>query len=126
MYFNYSHLLGEKWRRPNRFSLDSKVKFTLTKTKSFDQMVIFHYIFIFIKKYRIYFTFLTLLTRIFLSRALLGSAWILFHEYVFVSEEAQFQPTSTYPGVAYFMQNLCIFASSVIYKFGRTEDLWGY
>jgi len=58
--------------------------------------------------------------------ALLGSAWIMFREYVFIAEEAPFKPTSTYPGVAYFLQNLFIFASSIIYKFGRTEDLWGY
>jgi hypothetical protein len=56
--------------------------------------------------------------------ALLGSAWILFREYVFIADEATFRPKTTYPGVAYFLQNLFIFASSVIYKFGRTEDLW--
>jgi len=59
--------------------------------------------------------------------ALLGSAWILFGEYVFPTEEAAsvFNPDSSYPGVAFFLQNLFIFASSVIFKFGRNEDLWG-
>ena len=63
----------------------------------------------------------------FLFSALLGSAWILFGEYVFPTDEAKsvFNPKSSYPGVAFFLQNLFIFSSSVIFKFGRNEDLWG-
>ncbi|KAG7259478.1 hypothetical protein CRUP_008939 [Coryphaenoides rupestris] len=29
------------------------------------------------------------------------------------------------PGLAVFFQNAFIFFSTLIYKFGRTEDLWG-
>lgn len=36
-----------------------------------------------------------------------------------------FVPTLTYPGVGIFMQNLLIFVSSLVYKFGRSEELWG-
>jgi len=59
--------------------------------------------------------------------ALLGSCWILFGEYVMINDEAKklFNPTSIYPGVAFFLQNLFIFLASLVFKFGRTEDLWG-
>lgn len=36
-----------------------------------------------------------------------------------------FVPTLTYPGVAIFLQNFLIFVASLVYKFGRSEDLWG-
>ena len=38
-----------------------------------------------------------------------------------------FNPDVTYPGVAIFLQNVCIFLASIVYKFGRTEDSlnWG-
>jgi len=36
-----------------------------------------------------------------------------------------FVPTITYPGVAIFMQNFLIFVASLVYKFGRSEELWG-
>lgn len=29
-----------------------------------------------------------------------------------------------WPGVGLFMQNLFIFLSSVVYRFGRSEELW--
>ena len=32
---------------------------------------------------------------------------------------------SQYPGIAVVLQNLFIFAGSLVYKFGRSEDLWG-
>ncbi|KAA0202288.1 hypothetical protein HAZT_HAZT005720 [Hyalella azteca] len=53
--------------------------------------------------------------------SLIGSCWILFDGYVV----AGFTPV--YPGVAVFLQNLFIFFSSVMYKFGRVEDTntWG-
>jgi len=58
--------------------------------------------------------------------SLIGGAWILFGEYVYPSKEhTDFLPTNTYPGVAFFLQNTFIFLSSLMYKFGRTEDLWG-
>lgn len=40
-------------------------------------------------------------------------------------DKRTFHPTLTYPGVAIFMQNALIFASSLVYKFGRSEELWG-
>uniref|UniRef100_A0A8D2MIV4 Transmembrane protein 50B n=1 Tax=Zonotrichia albicollis TaxID=44394 RepID=A0A8D2MIV4_ZONAL len=33
--------------------------------------------------------------------------------------------TNVYPGLAVFFQNALIFFSTLIYKFGRTEELWG-
>ena len=42
-----------------------------------------------------------------------------------LDEAKTFNPKYTYPGVAFFMQNLFIFFASVIYKFGRSEDMWG-
>merc|ERR1712029_1214440 len=51
--------------------------------------------------------------------------WIFFGEYVTETEGKTFHPKSTYPGVAIFLQNACIFFASLIYKFGRSEDLWG-
>jgi hypothetical protein len=35
-----------------------------------------------------------------------------------------FVPTITYPGVAIFLQNFLIFVASLVYKFGRSEELW--
>merc|ERR1711874_436967 len=57
--------------------------------------------------------------------SLIGASWILFGEYVTETEGKTFNPKSTYPGVAIFLQNACIFFASLIYKFGRSEDLWG-
>lgn len=57
--------------------------------------------------------------------SLIGAAWILFGEYLFGNpEHSNFNPKSMYPGVAFFLQNLFIFFSSVVYKFGRSEDQW--
>ncbi len=55
--------------------------------------------------------------------ALIGAGWILFGEYM-NAQNPSFKPTITYPGVAIFIQNLFIFIASLIYKFGRSEDLW--
>ena len=55
----------------------------------------------------------------------LGSAYILFGEYVHDDEAKTFNPKYTYPGVAFFLQNLFIFFASITYKFGRSEDMWG-
>jgi hypothetical protein len=78
--------------------------------------------------------------------SLIGAFWVLFGEYVFRGEPVYpfgaellvanrrtiadpnagtFQPKATYPGVAIFLQNAFIFFASLIYKFGRSEDLWG-
>ncbi len=53
--------------------------------------------------------------------ALIASLWILFQAYV-VGPDLYPNPG---PGVALFLQNFFIFIGSLIYKFGRTEDLWG-
>ncbi|KAF2986736.1 hypothetical protein EK904_010815, partial [Melospiza melodia maxima] len=50
--------------------------------------------------------------------SLIASMWILFGAYVT-------QNTNVYPGLAVFFQNALIFFSTLIYKFGRTEELWG-
>lgn len=51
--------------------------------------------------------------------SLIAASWILFGFYVVGS----FQPD--WPGIAVFLQNAFIFFSSFLFKFGRTEDLWG-
>ncbi|KAM6986656.1 transmembrane protein 50B [Aplochiton taeniatus] len=50
--------------------------------------------------------------------SLIASIWILFGAYVMPKKEVA-------PGLAVFFQNAFIFFSTLIYKFGRTEDLWG-
>ncbi|XP_054470846.1 transmembrane protein 50B [Anoplopoma fimbria] len=50
--------------------------------------------------------------------SLIASIWILFGGYVVAKKEVA-------PGLAVFFQNAFIFFSTLIYKFGRTEDLWG-
>ncbi|XP_030055527.1 transmembrane protein 50B [Microcaecilia unicolor] len=50
--------------------------------------------------------------------SLIGSMWIFFGAYVA-------QNTAAYPGLAVFFQNVLIFFSTLVYKFGRTEELWG-
>ncbi|XP_060073030.1 transmembrane protein 50B-like [Ylistrum balloti] len=52
--------------------------------------------------------------------SLIAASWILFGFYV-VQGDQQYQ----WPGIAIFLQNALIFFSSIIFKFGRTEDLWG-
>ncbi|XP_058041170.1 transmembrane protein 50B isoform X1 [Ahaetulla prasina] len=49
--------------------------------------------------------------------SLIASIWILFGAYVT-------QNITVYPGLAVFFQNALIFFSTLIYKFGRTEELW--
>ncbi|XP_038657566.1 transmembrane protein 50B [Scyliorhinus canicula] len=49
--------------------------------------------------------------------SLIASMWILFGAYVVPK-------VNVYPGLAVFFQNALIFFSSLIYKFGRTEELW--
>ncbi|CAJ0944271.1 unnamed protein product, partial [Mesorhabditis belari] len=52
--------------------------------------------------------------------ALVAATWILFSDYVL-----QPGPHSVWPGVSLFLHNLMIFSASLVYKFGRTEELWG-
>ncbi|XP_060529550.1 transmembrane protein 50B [Cylas formicarius] len=49
--------------------------------------------------------------------SVIGSCAILFTKYI--NEDPH------YPGVALFLQNALICISSIIYKFARSEDLWG-
>ncbi|XP_065786155.1 transmembrane protein 50A [Muntiacus reevesi] len=50
--------------------------------------------------------------------SLIASMWILFGGYV-AKEKAV-----VYPGIAVFFQNAFIFFGGLVFKFGRTEDLW--
>jgi hypothetical protein len=45
--------------------------------------------------------------------SLIASGWILFGDHA-----------DKWPGTAVFLQNLFIFVAGLIYKFGRSEDLW--
>ena len=54
-------------------------------------------------------------------RALMGSFVIFFGDYM--NSESQF--TSVVPGVQFVLQNLFILVSSLTYRFGRVEDIWG-
>lgn len=51
--------------------------------------------------------------------SLIASAWILFGIYV-VPQKNPF-----WPGVAVFLQNTLIFFGALVFKFGRSEELWG-
>ncbi|PAA82158.1 hypothetical protein BOX15_Mlig032037g1, partial [Macrostomum lignano] len=50
--------------------------------------------------------------------SLIASVWILFGVYVGP------QKSPMWPGVAIFLQNGFIFAGNMIFKFGRSEELW--
>jgi len=50
--------------------------------------------------------------------ALIASSWILFGIYVVPNK------VPNYPGIAIFLQNAFIFFGGLVFKFGRTEDLW--
>merc|ERR1711994_69279 len=56
--------------------------------------------------------------------SLIGASWILFGEYIAQVNHDSFKPDVTYPGVAIFLQNSCIFIASLVFKFGRVEDNW--
>jgi len=51
--------------------------------------------------------------------SLIAACWIMFGVYVVPNKSIK------WPGVALFLQNFFIFFGSIIYKFGRTEELWG-
>lgn len=51
--------------------------------------------------------------------SVIASAWILFGMYVVPQKDPY------WPGVAVFLQNALIFFGALVFKFGRTEDLWG-
>ena len=50
----------------------------------------------------------------------MGSLVIFFGEYINTD-----QFSSVIPGVQFVMQNVGILSSSLVYRFGRSEDLWG-
>lgn len=50
--------------------------------------------------------------------SLIASMWILFQVYVVPHVQ------NPYPGVAVFLQNAFIFFATMVFKFGRTEELW--
>ncbi|KAG7334431.1 hypothetical protein KOW79_002838 [Hemibagrus wyckioides] len=50
--------------------------------------------------------------------SLIASMWILFGGFVVPAKAA------VYPGIAVFFQNAFIFFGGLVFKFGRTEDLW--
>ncbi|XP_068607844.1 LOW QUALITY PROTEIN: transmembrane protein 50A [Brachionichthys hirsutus] len=50
--------------------------------------------------------------------SLIASMWILFEGFVVAGK------TVVYPGIAIFFQNAFIFFGGLVFKFGRTEDLW--
>lgn len=50
--------------------------------------------------------------------SLIASMWILFEGYVVPGKQI------VYPGIAIFFQNAFIFFGGLVFKFGRTEDLW--
>merc|ERR1712223_924335 len=50
--------------------------------------------------------------------------WFFFGEYIAQVNHDTFKPDVTYPGVAIFLQNSCIFIASLVFKFGRVEDNW--
>lgn len=51
----------------------------------------------------------------------MGSLVILFGDYL--TPESEY--TSVVPGVQFVLQNLFILVASLIYRFGRVEDIWG-
>lgn len=68
--------------------------------------------------------------------SVIAAIWILFAD--FMKEGKVFRISTSHSdlyfhlfsgerlaGVALFLQNALIFISSIIYKFGRSEDLWG-
>ncbi|XP_016144336.1 transmembrane protein 50A-like [Sinocyclocheilus grahami] len=52
--------------------------------------------------------------------SLIASMWILFGGFVVTDHKE----LSVYPGIAVFFQNAFIFFGGLVFKFGRTEDLW--
>lgn len=51
--------------------------------------------------------------------SIIAATWILFAAYIMDHNQQLI-----YPGFALFLQNLFIISGSLVYKFGRTEDLW--
>ena len=66
-----------------------------------------------------------------------AACWILFADFVpdgknyiplfsLFTETISFtEQKPKYPGVGLFLQNIFIFVASLLFKFGRSEDMWG-
>uniref|UniRef100_A0A6M2DGM9 Putative conserved plasma membrane protein n=1 Tax=Xenopsylla cheopis TaxID=163159 RepID=A0A6M2DGM9_XENCH len=52
--------------------------------------------------------------------SVIAACWIMFADFVSAGGNGH-----TYPGVGLLLQNLLIFLGSLVYKFGRSEELWG-
>ncbi|XP_015781391.1 transmembrane protein 50A [Tetranychus urticae] len=48
--------------------------------------------------------------------SIIAATWILFAAYVIPNKQV------IYPGIGLFLQNILIFAGSLVFKFGRSED----
>ncbi|KAI5633179.1 transmembrane protein 50A [Phthorimaea operculella] len=57
--------------------------------------------------------------------SLIAACWVLFANFVSTTKSDAAGAHKTWTGVSLFLQNAFIFAASLVYKFGRTEDLWG-
>ncbi|XP_026315608.1 transmembrane protein 50A [Hyposmocoma kahamanoa] len=57
--------------------------------------------------------------------SLIAACWILFANYVNNPNNKPEDQHFTWTGVSLFLQNAFIFAASLVFKFGRAEDLWG-
>lgn len=51
--------------------------------------------------------------------SVIAGVWIMFSDFVFFKGNGP-----VWPGVAIFFHAFFIFGSSLVYKFGRTEELW--
>lgn len=51
--------------------------------------------------------------------SLIAGLWLMFSDYVLRQGEHR-----NWPGVALFLNNFLIFGASLVYKFGRVEELW--
>jgi len=56
--------------------------------------------------------------------SLVAAIWIMFADFVLVPGPHR-DDWSVMPGVALFFHNFLIFLAALVYKFGRTEELWG-
>lgn len=51
--------------------------------------------------------------------SLVAGIWVMFGKFVFIESKHPI-----WPGVALFLHVFLIFIGSMVYKFGRTEELW--
>jgi len=51
--------------------------------------------------------------------SLVAALWLMFSEFVFETGDH-----TNWPGVALFLNNFLIFCASIVYKFGRTDEMY--